>query len=97
MNKAILSVVAMLSAGVAGALPAVTDVTLTQRPDSRTVDITYTLSGTEPAIITLGIETNGAALPDRAVANLEGDVCGVVQPGATGTTAAGARATRRIT
>ncbi len=82
MRKAMLSITAALAAGVAGALPEVTDVTLTQRPNSRTVDITYTLSGTEPAIITLGIETNGAALPDWAVANLEGDVCEVVQPGA---------------
>ena len=53
---------------------------MTQRDNSRTVDIGYTLAG-EAAIITLSIETNGVALPDSAVTTLAGDVCKVVEPG----------------
>ena len=62
------------------AVPLVTNVQITQRASTRTLDIAYTLSG-EAAIITLSITTNGAALPDRAVTSLTGDVCKRVEPG----------------
>jgi len=68
-------------AGAAWAVPEVSEVTMTQRIYSRTVDITYTLSG-EPAIVTVGIETNGVALSDGEVTRVSGDVCKVVAPGA---------------
>ncbi|HQL55144.1 MAG TPA: hypothetical protein PLQ87_10595, partial [Phycisphaerae bacterium] len=59
----------------------VSGVTMTQRENTRTVDIGYTLAG-EDAIITLAVETNGVAIPDSAVTRLSGDVCRVVQTGA---------------
>ncbi|MDD2599242.1 MAG: formylglycine-generating enzyme family protein [Kiritimatiellae bacterium] len=66
--------------GSAYAVPLVSDVVMTQRTGTRIVDITYTLSG-EPAIVTLGIETNNVALPDSAVTRLSGDVCKKVEAG----------------
>jgi hypothetical protein len=54
---------------------------MTQRAGSRVVDITYDLAG-EAAIVTLGIETNGVAIPDAVVTRLSSDVSVVVQPGA---------------
>jgi len=68
-------------AGAARAAPEVSVVTLNQRENSRIVNITYTLSD-EAAIVTVGIETNGVAIPDSAVTRLSGDVSAVVQPGA---------------
>ncbi|MDD4103289.1 MAG: hypothetical protein PHU80_11760, partial [Kiritimatiellae bacterium] len=65
----------------AGAVPLVSNVSMTQRQNSRMVDIAYVLSG-EEAIITLSIETNGVALPERHVTRLSGDVCKKVQPAA---------------
>jgi len=62
------------------AVPQVGNVALAQRSHTRTLDITYTLSG-EAAIVTLSITTNGVALPDRAVTALSGDVCKRVEPG----------------
>jgi formylglycine-generating enzyme required for sulfatase activity len=44
------------------------------------VDVLYDLAG-EAAIVTLGIETNGVAIPDSAVTRLSGDVSVVIQPG----------------
>lgn len=66
--------------GSAYAVPLVSDVVMTQRTGTRIVDITYTLSG-EPAIVTLGIETNDVAIPDSAVTRLTGDVCKTVEIG----------------
>ncbi|MDD2600876.1 MAG: hypothetical protein PHO37_16910 [Kiritimatiellae bacterium] len=40
----------------------------------------YKLAG-EAAIVTLGIETNGVAIPDSAVTLLSGDVCKKVEVG----------------
>jgi formylglycine-generating enzyme required for sulfatase activity/ferric-dicitrate binding protein FerR (iron transport regulator) len=60
--------------------PAIDQIRVWQRPNSRLVDITYLLSGCE-AIVTVGIETNGVALPGGLIASLNGDVSGVVQPG----------------
>jgi formylglycine-generating enzyme required for sulfatase activity len=45
------------------------------------VEITYDLAE-EAAIVTLGIETNGVLIPDRAVTRLFGDVCKLVDTGA---------------
>ncbi len=69
-----------MGAGAAWAVPTVSNVQMAQRANSRVVDITYDLAG-EAAIITLGIETNGAAIPDSAVTRLSGDVSVVIQPG----------------
>ena len=68
------------AAGTTWAMPSVSGVSMTQRDNSRTVDIGYTLA-VEAAIVTLSIETNGVALPDSAVTTLSGDVCKVVEPG----------------
>ncbi len=67
-------------AGTGWSIPEVGSVTMTQRENSRIVDIGYTLSG-EAAIITLSIETNGVAIPDSAVTRLTGDVCKFVEAG----------------
>ena len=76
-----LAIAAIIGAGSAAwAVPEVSNVTMTQRENSRIVDIGYTLSG-EEAIMTLSIETNGVAIPDNAVTRLSGDVCQAVQPG----------------
>ncbi len=79
-----LFVVLLITAGMVTsgtwALPQISDVQMAQRENSRIVDISYTLSG-EPAIVTLGIETNDIALQDAVVTRLSGDVCKVVQPG----------------
>ncbi|MFA7174057.1 MAG: formylglycine-generating enzyme family protein [Kiritimatiellia bacterium] len=81
-NRAVLAAMTVfVIAGVAYAVPEVTNVTMAQRERSRIVDITYDLTGEEAAIITLGIETNGVALPDSAVKLLTGDVSMVIQPG----------------
>ena len=81
--RAALAAAAVLAtAGAAYAVPSVSNVVMTQRANSRIVDITYDLTG-EAAIVTLGIETNGIALPDSAVTRLTGDVCKVVNTGAT--------------
>ena len=69
-----------MGAGAAYAVPAVSNVQMTQRAGTRVVDITYDLAG-EAAIVTLGIETNGVAIPDSAVTRLSGDVSVVIQPG----------------
>jgi formylglycine-generating enzyme required for sulfatase activity len=68
-----------LAVSVARALPTVSDVAMQQVAGTRVMQITYTLS--EEAIVTLGIETNGVALPDAAVTDLSGDVCRVVAAG----------------
>jgi len=78
---AVAAAAVFVTAGVAFAVPEVTNVVMTQRANSRIVDISYELTG-EAAIVTLGIETNGIALPDSIVTRLTGDVCKVVEPGA---------------
>ncbi len=70
----------LLAAHATWAAPTVGNVEMSQRDNSRIVDITYTLSD-EDAVITLDIETNGVALPDSAVRTLLGDVSKVVQQG----------------
>ena len=78
---ALTAAAVFVTAGAAYAVPSVTNVVMTQRANSRIVDISYELTG-EAAIVTLGIETNGIALPDSAVTRLSGDVCKVVEMGA---------------
>jgi formylglycine-generating enzyme required for sulfatase activity len=83
MTNAFVALAAMAAFGAAGAayaVPEVTNVQMTQREGTRWVDITYDLSG-EAAIVTLGIETNGVALPGEVVERVSGDVSVVVQPG----------------
>jgi len=79
-TAAALAAAVTMGAGAAWAVPAVSNVQMTQRAGTRVVDITYDLAG-EAAIVTLGIETNGVAIPDSAVTRLSGDVCKVVAPG----------------
>ena len=79
-TAAALAAAVTMGAGAAYAVPQVSNVRMAQRANSRVVDITYDLAG-EAAIITLGIETNGAAIPDAAVTRLSGDVSVVIQPG----------------
>jgi len=83
MTKKVIWVTALvLTTGMwsARALPEVSNVAMQQMTGTRTMQITYTLS--EDAIITLGIETNGVALPDNVVTCLSGDVCKKVTAGA---------------
>ncbi len=77
---AAVTVAILGTVGAAWAVPEVSEVTMTQRTNSRIVDITYVLGG-EDAIVTLSIETNGVAIPDSAVTRLSGDVCKVVEKG----------------
>ena len=75
------AIAAIIGAGSAAwAVPEVSNVTMTQRENSRIVDIGYALSN-DVAYITLGIETNGVALPDSVVTRLSGDVGVRVSPG----------------
>ena len=76
------AVLLMTGAASVRAAPAVSNVVMQQRPGSGLVDIWYDLLD-EAAIITLGIETNGAAIPNSRVTRLSGDVCAEFQP-ATG-------------
>jgi formylglycine-generating enzyme required for sulfatase activity len=80
-RAALTAAAVFVTAGAAYAVPSVHNVVMTQRANSRIVDITYELTG-EAAIMTVGIETNGIALPDGAVTRLTGDVCKVVGTGA---------------
>ena len=80
-RAALAAAAVFVTAYAAFAVPEVPNVVMTQRANSRIVDISYELTG-EAAIVTLGIETNGIALPDSAVTRLSGDVCKVVEPGA---------------
>lgn len=60
-------------------VPEVSDVTIEQVNFTRKVVVTYKLTGA-PAIITLAIETNGVAIPDKKVTTLSGDIYTVVKP-----------------
>ena len=81
INRVVLLVATIfVTVGMATAVPEVSNVVMTQLDGSRTVKVTYDLSG-EAAIVTLGIETNEVAIPDSAVTRLTGDVCKVVEPG----------------
>ena len=60
---------------------------LTQNPATRVVEVSYTLTGDTPVYVTLGIETNGVAIP--APVTMWGDVTTlnnpvVIAPGETG-------------
>lgn len=76
------AVAAMLAAGGARAVPTVKDVALAYEAGSKNAAlITYTLEGGD-AVITVGLETNGVALPDGAATRFTGDVFKRVQSGA---------------
>jgi len=79
-TAAALAAAVTMGAGAAYAVPQVTNVRMAQRAGTRVVDVLYDLAG-EAAIVTLGIETNGVAIPDSAVTRLSGDVSVVIQPG----------------
>ncbi len=79
-TAAALAAAVTMGAGAAYAVPQVTNVRMAQRAGTRVVDVRYDLAG-EAAIVTLGIETNGVAIPDSAVTRLSGDVSVVIQPG----------------
>lgn len=77
----VFALVAVLgTAGLALAVPEVTNVRMQQRINSRIVDVWYDLAS-EAAIVTLSIETNSVPIPDNAVTRLTGDVSVVIQPG----------------
>jgi len=78
-TAAALAAAMTIGASTVYAVPQVTNVRMEQRAGTRVVDVWYNLAD-EAAIITLGIETNGVAIPDSAVTRLSGDVCRVVQP-----------------
>jgi len=62
------------------AQPVVTGVSMARRTGTRIVDIDYTLSG-EEAIVTLGIEVGGVALPTNKVTAVSGAAGRIVAPG----------------
>ena len=70
-----------LFAWTLAAQPAVTGVSMARRAGTRIVDIDYTLSG-EDAIVTLGIEVGGVALPTNKVTAVSGAAGQIVAPGA---------------
>ena len=63
-----------LFSGYSWAEPMLLDATLNQFSGTRTVEVRYRLTGTDPVIITLDIETNGVALPPPSMKHLTGDV-----------------------
>ena len=62
------------------AKPSITVSSFSQDPVTRTFTVNYTLSG-EPAVVTMGAETNGVALPETAFAAVTGDANRLMQPG----------------
>ena len=75
MHKMLAAIVVTgVCAGYSFAEPLLLDATLNQLPGSRTVEVKYKLTGTEPVIVTLDIETNGVALPPPSMKHLSGDV-----------------------
>lgn len=62
------------------AAPLISNVRMQQRQNSRIVDVWYDLAD-EDAIVTLGVETNGVAIPASAVTHVSGDVGVVVSVG----------------
>ena len=63
------------------------DAALTQNPATRVVEVSYTLTGDTPVYVTLGIETNGVAIPEPV--SMWGDVTtlnnpAVIAPGEAG-------------
>jgi formylglycine-generating enzyme required for sulfatase activity len=63
-----------LFTGYSSAEPMLLDAALNQLKGTRIVEVTYRLTGADPAIITLDIETNGVALPPLSMKHLSGDV-----------------------
>ena len=79
MKKLITTVlVAATESALQAALPTVSNVTLSQNPDTRLVTITYTLTGDTPAIVTADICTNGVSV--GAVGAVSGDINKMITP-----------------
>ncbi|MBR3222279.1 MAG: formylglycine-generating enzyme family protein [Kiritimatiellae bacterium] len=79
MKKLITTVlVAATGSALQAALPTVSNVTLSQNPDTRLVTITYTLTGDTPAIVTADICTNGVSV--GAVGAVSGDINKMITP-----------------
>ena len=71
------ALVAATGAALYAALPTVSNVTLSQNPDTRLVTITYELTG-DPAIVTADICTNGVSV--GAVSAVSGDINKLIVP-----------------
>jgi formylglycine-generating enzyme required for sulfatase activity len=71
----------VMAASTATAQLAVENVAVVYDAATKTVEVGYDLSGGN-AIVTLVVETNGVAIPDRHVTRLSGDVCRLVEAGA---------------
>jgi len=75
MKKMLMGLFATgLFSGYSWAEPLLLDATLNQVSGTRTVEVRYRLTGPDPVIITLDIETNGVALPPPSMKHLTGDV-----------------------
>jgi len=72
-----LAAAAMLTMAATAALPTVSNVTLSQNPDTRLVTITYELTG-DPAIVTADICTNGVSV--GPVGAVSGDINKLIVP-----------------
>jgi len=75
-----MALAGLAAVGAARAELAVENVTVAYDSAAKTLNVGYDLSGGN-AIITLVIETNSVALPDRHVTRLTGDVCRLVEAG----------------
>ena len=81
MNKTAVLAACILGAMACGADPGVENVTFSQDVPTLQAKITYTLTGEEPAIVTLGVLTNGVPVGAANIRSLVGDVNRMVQPG----------------
>ena len=71
--KNVFSMFVMFVAGVASALPQISDVSLSQDQAARRVTVAYSLTD-GPAVVTAEFTTNGIALPGHLYTTLSGDV-----------------------
>ena len=71
--KNVFSMFVMFVAGVAFALPQISDVSLSQDQAARRVTVAYSLTD-GPAVVTAEFTTNGIALPGHLYTTLSGDV-----------------------
>ena len=81
MTKGILATAAGVAALAAAAAINPAGVTVVEGAAGAT-DITYTLSGTEPEVVTMEVFTNGVSAGGAGVRHAYGDVWRLVQPGA---------------
>ncbi len=81
MKKTAVLAACVLGAVACGADPGVENVTFSQDASLFQATVTYTLTGDEPAIVTMDIATNGASIGAANIRALIGDVNRLVQPG----------------